>query len=348
MPKAAVTPPLSTGQPETVPVAPKISPILPPNVFDEDIFDFIESQENAKRTESVPVVNKPVVKPIEKPVECPVQKSKKIVNASTSAEIKPSKPYELNSMYSKFSHLKQPNAPAAVPISTKPVAAKPTPLNSSQNKTTNADDLQIHKYLSKVAQKPNQHHSAKASNEKKSQSTNAQKHKATNEARPALSAGLSGKLKQMFDEINKLHSKAELEQIQASRSLQRTSSIVSLPAAESKTQMNDSNSFRRNRNAAPAHSQTNMRGRSLSNSNITDTSKGAIPKQRSSPNTNNNQYCPIKQCEGMIWTFWIIFESQSWTLHLLCSAHPFLQSGSQSISKPFNEKRRKPAWAALE
>lgn len=319
MPNATATPLLATAQSVPAPAAPKISPIVPPNVFDEDIFDFIESQGNAKRTESVPVVNKPVEKPVAKPVEQsvekpvaksiekPIEKPKKIVNASTSAEIKPSRPYELNSMYSKFSHLKQSTASAAVPIAPKPVTAKPNPQNSSQAKTTHADDLQIHKYLSKVAQKPNQHQSTKASNGMKSQSTNAQKHTATNEPRPALSAGLSGKLKQMFDEINKLHSKAELEEIQATRSLQRTSSIVSLPAAgtenESKSQMNDSNPFRRNRNAAPTHSQTNMRGRSLSNSNITDNSKGAISKQRATPNTNCNnnnvQYSPIKQCEGM-------------------------------------------------
>lgn len=331
MPKATATPPLATAQSVPAPAAPKISPIVPPNVFDEDIFDFIESQGNARRTESVPAANKPVEKPIAQPVEQsvdkpvarpigkPVEKPKKIVNAPTSAEIKPSRPYELNSMYSKFSHLKQSTASAAVPIATKPVAAKPNAQNSSQGKTTHADDLQIHKYLSKVAQKPNQHQVTKPSNGMKSQNTKAQNHTAANEPRPALSAGLSGKLKQMFDEINKLHSKAELEQIQATRSLQRTSSIVSLPAAgtenESKSQMNDSNPFRRNRNAAPTHSQTNMRGRSHSNSNITDNSKGAIPKQRASPNTNCNnnnvQYSPIKQCEGMIRHYCILLKSQS-------------------------------------
>lgn len=291
----------STVKPVSSTVTQKTSPIVP-NVFDENIFEFIESQGKVKRTESLQSVKKP-----DEP------KNKKIVNATTSAEIKPCKPYDLNSMYSKFSHLKTSAASASVPIATKPVAAKPTPsaLASSQSKSSDVDDLQIHKFLSKVAQKPNHTHSVKSLNEVKSQNTNAQKKNVSNgndQARPALSAGLSGKLKQMFDEINKLQSKAELEQeLQTTRSLQRTSSIVSLPAAgnESINQLNDSNPFRRSQNAS-VNSQSNFRGRSLSNSNLADKSKGAIPKQRNPPstnndnNSNNNRYCTEKARAGIL------------------------------------------------
>lgn len=307
-----------TAKPQPKPVAssaPKVSPDMPPDVFSEDIFEFIDSQgTSTKHTESLPAINKPDDKTTKianattsaeikrtESANKPDEKNKKIVNASTSAEIKPSKPYELQSMYSKFSHLKPSGANASVPIATKPVTVKPTQSNSSQSKPSNADDLQIHKFLAKAAQKPNQPQSNKPSNELRSQNRNASQDNATNVSRPATthSAGLSGKLKQMFDEINKLKSKAELEEIQASRGLQRSSSIISLPtarAAKEAKNRHESVAFRRSTHAqAPSHK--NVRGRSLSNSNFVDTSKGAIPKQRISPNTNNNNVNDVRRAE---------------------------------------------------
>lgn len=346
VPMPTLPPSLSTSKPAPLDAAPKNTPIVPPNVFDEDIFDFIESQGNAKRTETLQSVSKPELalqpsnkltdqpsKTVNKPNQPLHQANKldertKIVKASKSAEIKPCKPYEMNSMYSKFawvtslysslpihftphlfysifnpkfSHLKPSVAAAGtVPIPTKPAApVKPNQTSLSNGKSSDADDLQIHKFLSKAAQKPNQ-----PSNDARSQNSNARQTNGTTDARPALSAGLSGKLKQMFDEINKLKSKAELEEIQASRSLQRTSSIVSLPAAgtanESKNQMNESRVFGRSQHPS---AQSHVRGRSLSNSNIADTTKGAIPKHQTSPNTNNNnnaRYDSAKQREGIL------------------------------------------------
>lgn len=294
--------------------APKISPMIPPNVFDEDIFDFIASQDKIKRNEPIQSLNKTVETP------------NKIMNASISAEIKPSKPYELNSMYTKFNHLKPTaSASASVPIAAKPATAKPKQnpfetnsqnnINSSHVKAPTAYDLQLYEFLSKVANtktkgtsgsaaaghKPNQLQPAKPSYEAKSTTT----------AKLLPDAGLSGKLKQMFDEINKLKSKAELEEIQSSKNLERASSIVSLPAAaaanETNNQMIAAGTYRRSQNA-PSHGETNVRGRSLSNTNIVratpvDTSKGAIPKQRFLPNannTNNKDTCsPGIQLDGM-------------------------------------------------
>lgn len=297
-PIAAASSLLASNQPVPSTNAAKSSPIIPPNVFDEDIFEFIESQGSIKHSEPLQSVTKSN------------EIAPKIVNATTSAEIKRSTPYELNSMYSKFSHLKQSTATASVPLATKAAAAKPAQPNASNRKASDTDDLQMHKFLSKAAQKPNQPNKPtvqrpnqpKPNQPSTAQKTNASKSNTTNDACGPFSSGLSSKLKQMFDEINKLKSTAELEQIQATRELQRSSSIVSLPAAraanESRKSTNESHSSRRNQQA-PAHSQSNLRGRSLSNS--IDTSKGAIPKHRNSPNTNkiNNRYSPNKQRDGM-------------------------------------------------
>lgn len=294
-PVAAASSSSTSKQPVPPTTAAKISPIVPPNVFDEDIFEFIESQGSVKPSEPL--------QSVAKPNEIP----KKIVNASTSAEIKRSTPYDLNSMYAKFSHLKQSTTSASVPLATKATAAKPAQPIASNRKTSGTDDLQMHKFLTKAAQKPNQPQPNKpvtAATKPQKNIQNAHKSNTTDDAHVPFSTGLANKLRHMFDEINKLKSKAELEEIKATRELQRSSSIVSLPAAgaanESRKQTNESHTFRRSQQA-PAHSQSNLRGRSLSNSNVIDTSKGAIPKHRNSPNANKNHkgYSPTKQRDGM-------------------------------------------------
>lgn len=295
---------------------PKPTSIVPPSVFDEDIFEFIEAQGSAKRTESLPVAlsvamiqptpsiqstrsaqSAQSVQPPNKPEE------KRIASASTSAQIKPSRPYALNMMYSTFSHLKASTATASVPVATKPAAAKPTQSESLPSKPPNGDGAQIDKSASKPAHRPNQPQPSKPVNQVKTQNMQMPKRNTT-DSKPSsiMGAGLSDKLSQLFAAINELKPKAELEQIRESRSLQRSSSIVSLPAnAATKNTSSSSEStpstIRSANSQARAQPQRNLRGRSLSNSNIADSSKGAIPKQKSVSNQNINR--TGKQREGI-------------------------------------------------
>lgn len=274
--------------------------MLPPNVFDENFFEIIESQSDLTKRNNHKLCedNRNGVGLANDPTKAHYQKKnlenkvlltgKPIVN---DPKIKPSTAYDINLMYSKFSHLK--GQMSSSELHPKNQARKPAFNNISLAPTN------VSCYTNQMNSNSN-HYKPQAINQSLKPADNNLPQISSNtkiekviaaESNCNQNANLNSKLKQVFDEINKKKSKDELTAMLANN-LSRNPSMCSLPTTSKNPK--PINEFERNHRRQTPLSP--LRVRSLSSVNTPGSRQGTIKNSNLNHSANVSKQPKKNNC----------------------------------------------------